>query len=109
MATLTCRVCGRKLTLFTIDEKKRKGTIRCTGCGAKISYDLTQRSIQKSGYWADEVTPFDQRVKDRLLRQTKRTPPRSPRRQAENNPFQAKTGFARFDLKTGSILPDETK
>ena len=41
--TLTCHVCGQKLTLFDLDVKKRKGSIRCNHCGAKVNYDLDQR------------------------------------------------------------------
>ena len=32
--TLICHACGQKLTLFDIDVKKRKGSVRCTRCGA---------------------------------------------------------------------------
>lgn len=42
-----------KLTLFDLDVKKRKGSIRCNHCGAKINYDLDQRKIQQSGFWAE--------------------------------------------------------
>lgn len=41
--TLICHACGQKLTLFDIDVKKRKGSVRCTRCGARVSYDLDKR------------------------------------------------------------------
>ena len=37
--TLICHACGQKLTLFDIDVKKRKGSVRCTRCGARVSYE----------------------------------------------------------------------
>lgn len=60
--TLTCHVCGQKLTLFDLDVKKRKGTIRCNHCGAKINYDL-DRKIQQSGFWAEREPAFDPRAR----------------------------------------------
>ena len=60
--TLICHACGQKLTLFDLDVKKRKGTVRCTRCGARISYDLDKRNIQQSGFWAAEEPAFDRLV-----------------------------------------------
>lgn len=51
--TLICHACGQKLTLFDIDVKKRKGSVRCTRCGARVSYDLDKRKIQQSGFWSE--------------------------------------------------------
>ena len=121
--TLTCHVCGQKLTLFDLDVKKRKGTIRCNHCGAKISYDLDKRKIQESGFWAQTEPAFDSRAKNRLMNQLKREDARkegkaaSPISQTEterahdfdNNPFASKAGFAKFDLKTGQIVTEEKK
>ncbi|MFQ9402089.1 MAG: hypothetical protein ACLR1D_07200 [Dialister sp.] len=73
--TLTCHICGQKLTLFDSGIKRRKGRIRCTRCGAPVSYDLDSRKIQKSGFWATKEPAFDQSVKSRLLSQIKREPP----------------------------------
>lgn len=70
--TLICHACGQKLTLFDLDVKKRKGTVRCTRCGARISYDLDKRNIQQSGFWAAEEPAFDSRAKNRLVNQLKR-------------------------------------
>ena len=70
--TLICHACGQKLTLFDLDVKKRKGTIRCTRCGARISYDLDKRNIQQSGFWASEESAFDPRSRNRLMNQLKR-------------------------------------
>ena len=67
--TLTCHVCGQKLTLFDLDVKKRKGSIRCNHCGAKINYDLDQRKIQQSGFWAEREPAFDPRARNRLMKQ----------------------------------------
>ena len=39
--TLICHACGQKLTLFEIDVKKRKGSVRCTRCGARVTSELT--------------------------------------------------------------------
>ena len=58
--TLICHACGQKLTLFDIDVKKRKGSVRCTRCGARVSYDLDKRKIQQSGFWSEEESTFDQ-------------------------------------------------
>lgn len=117
--TLTCRVCGQKLTLFDLDVKKRKGTVRCNRCGARIAYDLDQRKVQQSGYWATEEPAFDARAKNRMMNQLKREEARksgaagagvateAPKATAHDfgeNPFAAKAGFAKFDLKTGEIL-----
>lgn len=123
--TLVCHACGQKLTLFDIDVKKRKGTIRCTRCGAHISYDLDKRNIQQSGFWATEEPVFDARTKNRMMREIQREEKRKalmegrekpPVLQMEtnaahvhdfdNNPFSAKAGFAKFDLKTGEIISD---
>jgi len=115
--TLTCHACGTTLTLFVVDVKKRKGTIRCNHCGARISYDLDSPRIQRSGNWAVTTPSFDGRAKERLMKQMERS-----RKQKEGaaekaspaklnpfgeNPFQAKPGFAKFDFKTGKILDDE--
>ncbi len=115
--TLTCRVCGQKLTLFDLDVKKRKGTVRCNRCGARIAYDLDQRKVQQSGFWATEEPAFDARAKNRMMNQLKREEARkngATTAAAETqsgkahdfgeNPFAAKAGFAKFDLKTGEIL-----
>ncbi len=116
--TLTCRVCGQKLTLFDLDVKKRKGTVRCNRCGARIAYDLDQRKVQQSGFWATEEPAFDARAKNRMMNQLKREEARKSGVAAASageaqstkahdfgkNPFAAKAGFAKFDLKTGEIL-----
>ena len=120
--TLTCHVCGQKLTLFDLDVKKRKGTIRCNHCGAKISYDLDKRKIQESGFWAQTEPAFDSRAKNRLMNQLKREEARKEWKAApvsqqeterahdfDNNPFASKAGFAKFDLKTGQIVTEEPK
>ena len=120
--TLTCHVCGQKLTLFDLDVKKRKGTIRCNHCGAKISYDLDKRKIQESGFWAQTEPAFDSRAKNRLMNQLKREEARKEGNVApvssheaerahdfDNNPFASKAGFAKFDLKTGQIVTEDTK
>lgn len=117
--TLTCHACGQKLTLFDLDVKKRKGTVRCNRCGARISYDLDKRKIQESGFWAQTEPAFDTRAKNRLMNQLKReearkngqtspTPIETTRAQDfDTNPFAAKAGFAKFDLKTGQIVTEE--
>lgn len=115
--TLTCHACGQKLTLFDLDVKKRKGMIRCNHCGARISYDLDKRKIQESGFWAQTEPAFDARAKNRLMNQLKREEARKAGTSApmeaerakdfDNNPFAAKAGFAKFDLKTGQIFTEE--
>lgn len=125
--TLICHACGQKLTLFDLDVKKRKGTVRCTRCGARISYDLDKRNIQQSGFWAAEEPAFDSRAKNRLVNQLKREEARKEKaegktaspaivqmeqnpshlRDFDENPFSAKAGFAKFDLKTGQIVGDK--
>ena len=118
--TLTCHVCGQKLTLFDLDVKKRKGSIRCNHCGAKINYDLDQRKIQQSGFWAEREPAFDPRARNRLMKQIEREEMRqgkaepTPRVSAaphtfEDSPFAQKAGFAKFDLKTGTIVGDAPK
>lgn len=117
--TLVCHACGQKLTLFDLDVKKRKGTIRCNHCGARISYDLDKRKIQQSGFWAAEEPAFDSRTKKRLMNQMKREEAKkellTPKKETASNPspfgdnpFAAKAGFAHFDLRTGEIV-EETK
>lgn len=117
--TLTCHACGQKLTLFDLDVKKRKGTVRCNHCGARISYDLDKRKIQESGFWAQTEPAFDARAKNRLMNQLKREEARKSgqamptsvettrAQDFDNNPFAAKAGFAKFDLKTGQIVTEE--
>ena len=83
--TLICHACGQKLTLFDLDVKKRKGTVRCTRCGARISYDLDKRNIQQSGFWAAEEPAFDSRAKNRLVNQLKREEARKAK--AEGSAF----------------------
>lgn len=120
--TLTCHVCGQKLTLFDLDVKKRKGTIRCNHCGAKINYDLDQRKIQQSGFWAEREPAFDPRAKNRLMQQIEREEKRrgkaveaesasakAPQHTFAESPFAAKAGFAKFDLKTGEIVGGAAK
>lgn len=120
--TLTCHVCGQKLTLFDLDVKKRKGTIRCNHCGAKINYDLDQRKIQQSGFWAEREPAFDPRAKNRLMQQIEREEKRrgkaveaesasakAPQHTFAESPFAAKAGFAKFDLKTGTIVGGAAK
>ena len=118
--TLICHVCGQKLTLFDLDVKKRKGSIRCNHCGAKINYDLDQRKIQQSGFWAEREPAFDPRARNRLMKQIEREEMRqgkaepTPRASApphtfEDSPFAQKAGFAKFDLKTGTIVGDAPK
>lgn len=113
--TLTCHVCGQKLTLFDLDVKKRKGTIRCNHCGAKINYDLDQRKIQQSGFWAEREPAFDPRARNRLMKQIEREEMRREKPEPtvatsagahtfEDSPFAQKAGFAKFDLKTGEIV-----
>lgn len=118
--TLICYVCRHKLKLFDSSIKKRKGTIRCPYCSARISYDLDSRKIQKSGFWATEEPAFDPQTKDKMLNQLEGDKNRkSP--DSENflvlqkqtpfgkNPFQASAGFTGFDLKTGQIKKESTK
>lgn len=120
--TLTCHVCGQKLTLFDLDVKKRKGSIRCNHCGAKINYDLDQRKIQQSGFWAEREPAFDPRAKNRLMQQIEREEKRrgkaveaksasakAPQHTFAESPFAAKAGFAKFDLKTGTIVGGAAK
>ena len=118
--TLTCHVCGQKLTLFDLDVKKRKGSIRCNHCGAKINYDLDQRKIQQSGFWAEREPAFDPRARNRLMKQIEREemrrekpePTAAASAQAhtfEDSPFAQKAGFAKFDLKTGTIVGGAAK
>lgn len=118
--TLTCHVCGQKLTLFDLDVKKRKGSIRCNHCGAKINYDLDQRKIQQSGFWAEREPAFDPRARNRLMKQIEREEMRqgkaeptpgvsAPPHTFEDSPFARKAGFAKFDLKTGTIVGDAPK
>lgn len=120
--TLTCHVCGQKLTLFDLDVKKRKGSIRCNHCGAKINYDLDQRKIQQSGFWVEREPAFDPRAKNRLMQQIEREEKRrrkaveaesasakAPQHTFAESPFAAKAGFAKFDLKTGTIVGGAAK
>lgn len=120
--TLTCHVCGQKLTLFDLDVKKRKGSIRCNHCGAKINYDLDQRKIQQSGFWAEREPAFDPRAKNRLMQQIEREEKRrgkavetesasakAPQHTFAESPFAQKAGFAKFDLKTGTIVGGAAK
>lgn len=108
--TLICHACGQKVSLFDLDVKKRKGTVRCTRCGARIPYDLDKRKIQQSGFWAEETPAFDTRSRSRLIRQLEREqhrgtePQQTPAHSFGENPFSAKAGFAKFDLKTGRIV-----
>lgn len=117
--TLICHACGQKLTLFDIDVKKRKGSVRCTRCGARVSYDLDKRKIQQSGFWSEEESTFDPRVRERVVRQLERNaggkeaplPPKAPEpshaHDFGDNPFSAKPGFAHFDMRTGMAVTSE--
>ena len=101
--TLTCHICGQKLTLFDSGIKRRKGRIRCTRCGAPVNYDLDSRKIQKSGFWATKEPAFDQSAKSRLISQIKKE--NQPKYSENTNRFfQKPTGFEKFDLKTGTII-----
>lgn len=112
--TLICHACGQELKLFDSSIKKRKGTIRCTRCGAQIHYNLDERKIQKSGFWAEKTPAFDPRAKEKILNQLHRTQPTDvalPPNEisgtdpaSNHNPFQSEAGFAKFDLKTGKII-----
>lgn len=118
--TLICHACGQKLTLFDIDVKKRKGSVRCTRCGARVSYELDKRKIQQSGFWSEEESTFDPRVRERVVRQLERNAgrkeaPLPPKKAPEpshahdfgDNPFSAKPGFAHFDMRTGMAVTSE--
>lgn len=112
MATLTCRVCGRPLSLFGSDEKKRRGIIRCTGCGARISYDLSSRGVQRSGFWEERTPAFDSRARQRLLRQAAGQQGASKKPTAPSqgaNLFQARASFTAFDPRSGKIIPKGNK
>ena len=115
--TLICHACGQKLTLFDIDVKRRKGSVRCTRCGARVSYDLDKRKIQQSGFWSEEESTFDPRVRERVVRQLERNAgrkeaPLPPKKAPEpshahdfgDNPFSAKPGFAHFEDGHGSHI-----
>ena len=105
--TLVCHYCGQKLTLFSVDEKKRKGYVRCTRCGARIAYNLDQRRIQRTGFWARTVVPFDQGTRKRIelsVRRNSHHEAAHPKSASHANPFQSASGFAAFDMKTGKII-----
>ena len=106
--------------IFDIDVKKRKGSVRCTRCGARVSYDLDKRKIQQSGFWSEEESTFDPRVRERVVRQLERNAgrkeaPLPPKKAPEpshahdfgDNPFSAKPGFAHFDMRTGMAVTSE--
>lgn len=105
--TLVCHYCGQKLTLFSVDEKKRKGYVRCTRCGARIAYNLDQRRIQRTGFWARTVVHFDKGTRKRIELSIRRNSHQeaAPKGTASPaNPFQSAPGFAAFDRKTGKII-----
>lgn len=107
-STLICHICGQKLVLFDSCIKRRHGKIRCTHCGAPISYDLDSRKIQKSGFWAAKECPFDISAKNRLLTRSKKDNTQNTL-QKQNNPFHAKAGFEKFDLKTGTVTKSDSR
>ena len=107
-STLICHICGQKLVLFDSCIKRRHGKVRCTRCGAPVSYDLDSRKIQKSGFWAAKECPFDISAKNRMLDRLKKDNLQNTW-QEQKNPFHAKAGFEKFDLKTGTVTKSDSR
>lgn len=41
---LICPYCKKELSLFQSQIERRRGAIKCIGCGTRIPYDLDRRS-----------------------------------------------------------------
>lgn len=117
--TILCPNCNTKLKLFDSQVKQKEGYIRCTRCGARIKYDLTRPQPAATGFWPDREVPFKPGAQRRFLSiakamqekpgqqfpQTAAAPePSAPRVPPSFDRSQG--GFAKFDLKTGQILPE---
>lgn len=107
-STLICHICGQKLVLFDSCIKRRHGKVRCTRCGAPVSYHLDSRKIQKSGFWATKECPFDISAKNRMLARLKPDNLQNTW-QEQKNPFHAKAGFEKFNLKTGTVTKSDSR
>lgn len=104
---LTCHFCNKKITLFSVDAKKRKGHIRCPHCGNVIAYDLSKRRPQRSGFWSPASSAFDSKKRKKLEEWlNKKRNASSPKKTASHHKetIQAAPGFASFDLVTGRII-----
>ena len=117
--TILCPNCNTKLKLFDSQVKKKEGYIRCTRCGARIKYDLTKPQPAATGFWPDREVPFKPGAQRRFLSIAKAMQEKPgqqfPQMAAAPEPSaprvppsfdRSQGGFAKFDLKTGQILPE---
>lgn len=117
--TILCPNCNTKLKLFDSQVKKKEGYIRCTRCGARIKYDLTKPQPAATGFWPDREVPFKPGAQRRFLsiakamqekpgQQFPQTAPPAESAASRVPPAfdRSQGGFAKFDLKTGQVLPD---
>lgn len=65
--TVICPNCGARLRLFDAQVKRRKGAVRCTRCGCRIPYDLSQPRPQRTGYWPETEVPFKPGAQKKFL------------------------------------------
>ena len=129
--TVICPNCGARLRLFDAQVKRRKGAVRCTRCGCRIPYDLSQPRPQRTGYWPETEVPFKPGAQKKFLSLAKarqnhpdfqlrplaegdaqrftRPAQEGPRPARVPPAFdRAQNGFKAFDLKTGRVLDDSS-
>lgn len=126
--TVLCPNCGAKLHLFDSQVKRRKGTLRCTRCGCRIPYDLSQPRPVRTGFWPETEAPFKPGAQKKFLSLAKahqqhpdfQLKPLSEGRLAETELSglrgsasrvppafdRSQSSFKAFDLKTGRVLDE---
>lgn len=117
--TILCPNCNTKLKLFDSQVKKKTGYIRCVRCGARIKYDLTKPQPAATGFWPDREVPFKPGAQRRFLSIAKAMQEKPGQQFPQAAPSaetgaprvppafdRSEGGFAKFDLKTGQVLPE---
>lgn len=126
--TVLCPNCGAKLHLFDSQVKRRKGTLRCTRCGCRIPYDLSQPRPVRTGFWPETEVPFKPGAQKKFLSLAKahqqhpdfQLKPLAEGRLAETELSglrssashvppafdRSQSPFKAFDLKTGRVLDE---
>lgn len=126
--TVLCPNCGARLHLFDSQVKRRKGTLRCTRCGCRIPYDLSQPRPVRTGFWPETEVPFKPGAQKKFLSIAKahqnhpdfQLKPLAESRLAETELSGLRTGASRvppafdrsqspfkaFDMKTGKVLDE---
>lgn len=124
--TIICPNCGARLRLFDSQVKQRKGAVRCTRCGCRIPYDLSQSRPQRTGFWPETEVPFKPGAQKKFLslakarqknpdfqlrplaesdaRRLRETPPAPDAPRVPPAFDRSQNAFQKFDMKTGRLL-----